>query len=215
MQGNVFTGGPPPGRFAQNLDEEPLPPTLWRAYRGEGFPLDSWQVHDDDVMQAISGAPAVDLVSAERYADFVLDFEWALPAGGNSGVLYRVHESASAAWQSGPEMQLLDDTRHPDAREPVTRCGSVYGIAPPAPFPLPPIGGFVASRIVVRGWHVEHWLGGRLVLSCDLDEGGLRARIADTKFAEFPNFAREREGHIVLQHHGAAVRFRRLRIRRL
>lgn len=187
-------------------------PERWRAFRGTDFPSNSWHVHDG-VFEAVPGAARIDLVSRERHADFVFEFEFALPAGGNSGVLYRVRESADAAWHSGPEMQLLDDARHPDGREPATRCGALYGLLAPQPVaPVEP-GRFTPGRVVVSGWQVEHWLGELCVLACDLSDPALRERIAHSKFAHFPAFAREREGHVVLQHHGDAVRFRRLRLR--
>ena len=196
------------------MHEDLSAPTSWRAYRAPAFPHLSWRA-EGGVLEAIAGAPRVDLVSRARHADFMLDFEWALPAGGNSGVLYRVRETAEHAWQSGPEMQLLDDALHPDGREPATRCGALYGLLSPQPTTPAPPGRFMPARIVVSGWHVEHWLGGVCVLSCDLSDPALRERIASSKFAHFPAFALEREGHVVLQHHGDAVRFRRLRIERM
>lgn len=196
------------------MPEELTATASWRAYGAHAFPHVSWRA-EGGVFEAVADAPRVDLVSRGRYADFVLDFEWALPAGGNSGVLYRVRESADHAWQSGPEMQLLDDARHPDGREMTTRCGALYGLLPPQPTTPAPPGRFMPARIVVSGWHVEHWLGGVCVLSCDLSDPGLREHIAHSKFADFPAYAREREGHVVLQHHGDAVRFRALRIERM
>ena len=39
--------------------------------------------------------------------------------------------------------------------------------------------------------------------------------IGESKFKEFPRFAGERGGHVVLQHHGEEVWFRNVRIREL
>ncbi|MCM5680134.1 DUF1080 domain-containing protein [Schlegelella sp. S2-27] len=185
----------------------------WHGFGAEAFPATSWCVHEG-VFEAVPEAPRVDLVSRACYGDFTFEFEWALPAGGNSGVLYRVRETAGAAWQSGPEMQLLDDARHPDGREPTTRCGALYGLLAPRPVDVIAADRFIAGRIVVSGWRVEHWLGPHCVLACDLSDPELRERIACSKFKDFPTFAQEREGHVVLQHHGDAVRFRHLRIER-
>lgn len=104
-----------------------LDATQWRAWHGEDFPEDSWY-RDAEQLCAIVGAPRIDLISRERYADFILRFEYALPVGGNSGVFYRVDEAAELAWHSGPEMQLLDDAVHPDGAEPTTRNGALYGL---------------------------------------------------------------------------------------
>lgn len=183
----------------------------WRGWHADDFPTVSWRRCDDE-LQAIAGAPRVDLVSRRRYRDFVLRFEFALPIAGNSGVLYRVEDDAEQSWYSGPEMQLLDDAGHPDGREPTTRNGALYGLLAAEPETNIEPGEFVEAALSVREGHVEHWLGGRCVLRYRLDDPGLRAGISQSKFAAFPRFARAAEGFIVLQHHGEAARFRRLSI---
>jgi hypothetical protein len=64
----------------------------------------------------------------------------------------------------------------------------------------------------MRGSRVEHWLNGVRVLACDMASAEFRARVAKSKFAEFPKFASAAEGHLVLQHHGTDVWFRNIRI---
>jgi hypothetical protein len=188
-----------------------LDATQWRAWQGDGFPDESWY-RDDEQMCAIVGAPRVDLISRERYGDFILRFEYALPVGGNSGVFYRVDEGAGLAWHSGPEMQLLDDEVHPDGNQPTTRNGALYGLLAPQQETQIEPGSFMEGALLVRGAEVEHWLDNRLVLNYRLDDPALRAMIGTSKFARLPDFAQAQTGHIVLQHHGEAVRFRRLSI---
>jgi hypothetical protein len=191
-----------------------LDATHWRAWHGAEFPDDSWY-REDEQLCAIVGAPRVDLVSRQQYGDFFLRFEYALPVGGNSGVFYRVDEDAALAWHSGPEMQLLDDAVHPDGAEPTTRNGALYGLlATQQETPTEP-GSFMEGALLVRGAEVEHWLNNRMVLGYRLDDPALRTRIGTSKFADKPLFAKAPLGHIVLQHHGEAVRFRRLSIEAL
>ncbi len=188
-----------------------LDATQWRAWHGADFPEGSWY-RDEEQLCAIVGAPRIDLISRERYANFILRFEYALPVGGNSGVFYRVDEAAELAWHSGPEMQLLDDAVHPDGAEPTTRNGALYGLrATQQETPIEP-GSFMEGALVVRDADVEHWLDNRMVLSYRLDDPDLRMQIRASKFADKPLYAQATAGHIVLQHHGEAVRFRRLSI---
>lgn len=188
-----------------------LDATQWRAWHGDDFPEGSWY-RDAEQLCAIVGAPRIDLISRERYADFILRFEYALPVGGNSGVFYRVDEAAELAWHSGPEMQLLDDAVHPDGAEPTTRNGALYGLlAAQQETPIEP-GSFMEGALLVRDADVEHWLDNRMVLSYRLDDPDLRMQIRTSKFADKPLYAQAGAGHIVLQHHGEAVRFRRLSI---
>ncbi len=183
----------------------------WRGWHGNGFPNDCWRV-DGDELHAIAGTRRVDLISLERYRDFTLRFEFALPKRGNSGVLYRVEEGAELSWHSGPEMQLLDDHGHSDGRVPNTRNGALYGLLPPETETQLLPDQFTEAALSLHSGYVEHWLRGQLVLRYRLDDPGLLESIASSKFAPYPRFAQAEEGHIVLQHHGEAARFRRLSI---
>ena len=188
-----------------------LDATQWRAWHGDEFPHDCWRVEGDE-LHAIAGTRRIDLISLERYHEFVLRLEFALPMGGNSGLICRVEEEAELSWHSGPEMQLLDDEGHPDGREPTTRNGALYGLLKPElETPIVPEL-FAEAALSVRGAEVEHWLAGRCVLRYSLDAPALRERITSSKFSSYPRFARAAKGHVVLQHHGEAARFRRLSI---
>lgn len=190
---------------------EQLDASQWRGWHGADFPHDCWRVAGDE-LHAVAGTRRVDLISRQRYRDFVLRLEVALPAAGNSGLFCRVEEAAELSWHSGPEMQLLDDQGHPDGREPRTRNGALYGLLPPdLETPIEPER-FVEAALSVRRGEVEHWLEGRCVLRYRLDDPALRERIAGSKFSGYPRFAQAAEGHVVLQHHGEAARFRRLSI---
>ncbi len=183
----------------------------WRGYRRDDFPAASWVV-EKDRLGAIAGAEPVSLISRERFGDFDLSFDWRVAVGGNSGVLYRVTEEEDEPWQTGPEMQLLDNANHPDGRVPETSCGALYGILAPRQAPPCPAGLFNVARIRMTGTRIEHWLNGVQVLSCDLADADLRERIARSKFRDCPRFARAPAGHIVLQHHGTDAAFYNLRI---
>ena len=190
---------------------EQLDASQWRGWHRADFPHDCWRVAGAE-LQAVAGTRRVDLISRQRYRDFVLRLDVALPAAGNSGLFCRVEAAAELSWHSGPEMQLLDDQGHPDGREPRTRNGALYGLLPPdLETPIEPER-FVEAALSVRGGEAEHWLNGRCVLRYHLDDPALRERIASSKFSGYPRFAQAAEGHVVLQHHGEAARFRRLSI---
>jgi hypothetical protein len=193
------------------MSEILLTRSFWRGYRQEGFPTESWNM-DQDSLHALPGQNQVSLVSRQRFADFDVSLHWRLPAGGNSGILYRVVEEAEEPWQTGPEMQLLDNSGHPDARTPETSCGALYGLIAPQNMPICPPGVFNVARILMRGSRLEHWLNGRRVLNCDIASADFRQRVSRSKFRSFPQFARYPEGHIVLQHHGTEAWFYSIRI---
>jgi hypothetical protein len=183
----------------------------WRGYRRDRFPAECWR-WEAGTFWAIPGAECTDLLTRDRFTHFVLSFEWCLPERGNSGVLYHVSEECPESWQTGPEMQLLDDEHHPDAVDARTSCGALYGLMAPEIRLKMPAGIFRPGRVVVRGFEVEHWIDGVRLLACDLESRGLRHQIESSKFAEYPLFAFAMEGHIALQHHGTAAGFRHLQI---
>ncbi len=183
----------------------------WRAWHGDDFPHDCWCVAGDELC-AVAGSRRIDLVSRQRYRDFILRFEFALPFAGNSGVFCCVDEGADLSWHSGPEMQLLDDRGHPDGREPTTRNGALYGLLRPDIETQIEPEQFIEAALSLRNGEVEHWLDGQRVLRYRLDDPALQERITQSKFKDYPGFAQSFEGHVVLQHHGEAARFRRLSI---
>ena len=186
----------------------------WRGYNRGSFPAGCWAVEDGALKTVKSEGGGCDLVTRRTYRDFELALEWKVGKGGNSGVFYRAAELPPPApiWHSAPELQILDDGAHP-AATPQTLAGSLYDLIAPVDKVLRPVGEWNEARVVVRGPHVEHWLNGRKVLEYELGSDALAALIAASKFKDMPRFAREKEGHIGLQHHGEEAWFRNIRIR--
>jgi Domain of Unknown Function (DUF1080) len=193
------------------MAERALGAADWRGFGREQFPQGSWGV-DGDVLRAIAQVERIDLISRERFADFTLLFDWRLPRAGSTAVLCRVQEEAGPAAQSGPAMQLLDDEHHPDGADALTSCGALYGLMAPWHDLRSSANAYHSARILMKGSALEYWIDDTQVIGCDLASEELRARIARSRFRDFPQFARLAEGHIVLQHRGTEAWFRRLRI---
>ena len=183
----------------------------WRGFRRPDVP-GGWRIVDGALTRV---ADAGDLITRAQFADFELTLDWRVAEGGNSGIMYRVTEDADATYQTGPEMQVLDDARHADGRSPLTSAGAVYGLYPAQPGIAHPAGEWNSVRIVARGAHVEHWLNATQVAAYELDSPEWRARVAASKFNAWPGYGRATSGHIALQDHGDRVAFRRIRIRPL
>jgi hypothetical protein len=193
------------------MAERALGAADWRGFGREQFPQGSWGV-DGDVLRAIAQGERIDLISRERFADFTLLFDWRLPRAGSTAVLCRVQEEAGPAAQSGPAMQLLDDEHHPDGADALTSCGALYGLMAPWHDLRSSANAYHSARILMKGSALEYWIDDTQVIGCDLASEELRARIARSRFRDFPQFAGLAEGHIVLQHRGTEAWFRRLRI---
>lgn len=158
---------------------------------------------------------AGNLVTRETFGDFELELEWKISPGGNSGVMFGVDEKGDKHWHSGPELQILDDSKHRDGGNPLTRSGALYALYAPAKPAAKAVGEWNAMRLKVQAGRVQSWLNGALVVDAQIGSDDWNARVAKSKFAPFKQFARVREGRIVLQDHNDPVWFRNIRIRRL
>ena len=185
----------------------------WRGYRAEQFPEQGWKVEDGALICLAAGGGG-DIVTTAKYGDFELEFDWRVSAKANSGVIYRVDEEGSATYVSGPEYQVLDDGYFTEP-SPMQSAAALYALAAAENTKPRPVGSFNRGKIVVNGWNVEHWLNGELILTCDLASEDGRARIAASKFASMPLFAKFARGHIALQDHGNEVAYRNLKLREL
>jgi hypothetical protein len=184
---------------------------MFRGFHQTGFPKDKWVV-TGDALKSVAGA-GIDLITVKKYRDFELELEWKVTEAANSGILYGVTEETSETYWSGPEYQINDDPHHDDGKTPITSAGALYDLIPPNDQKrLRPTGEWNRTRIVSRLGHVEHWLNGSKILEYEWDSPGTRELIHKSKFANHPQFMRDRAGHIALQHHGAEVWFRNIRI---
>jgi hypothetical protein len=182
----------------------------WRGYRQASAP-GGWQAVGGALVRVGDGG---DLVTTETFDDFELAFDWQIAAGGNSGVMFHVSEAFEAPHHTGPEYQLIDDDGHPNGRLAETSAGSNFALHAPARHVARAAGGWNESRLVVRGATVEHWLNGVRIVRYARWDDEWRARVAISKFNEWPSYGLERRGHLVLQNHGARVSFRNIWIRR-
>lgn len=181
----------------------------WRGFRMDSVPA-GWRVVDGALTRVGGGG---DIITTDRFANFELELEWNVVPGGNSGIMFRVTEDSDATYKSGPEMQVLDDAAHRDGQSQLTAAGANYGLdAAPAGI-VKPAGEWNAVRLVVNGPHVEHWLNGTKVVEYELWSPAWEAKVAATKFAQWPGYGRARSGHIALQDHGDWVAYRNIRIR--
>jgi hypothetical protein len=183
----------------------------WRGFRMATMPA-GWQVQDGALTRV---GEAGDIITTAQYASFELQIEWKISPKGNSGIMYRVTEADSNTYETGPEYQVLDDGGHADGQSRLTAAASDYGLYPSPAGLLHPVGEWNQARIVVRGDSVEHWLNGTLAVRYVLGSPDWTARVAKSKFRQWPAYGKAKTGYIALQDHGNWVAYRNIKIRAL
>lgn len=189
----------------------------WRGYNKNQFPRSGWSVNDGTLMNDGSGGG--DIVTDQKYSDFILELDWKISKAGNSGIFYRgIEQPGQPIYWSAPEMQVLDNERHPDANKGKNgnrKAGSLYDMIPAQPQTTKPAGEWNHVKIVVNGAHVEHWLNGSKVVEYELWTPEWYTKVRDSKFKCHPAYGDAHEGLIGLQDHGNKVWYKNIKIKEL
>lgn len=168
-------------------------------------------------------ADAGDILTAEEYENFELELDWKIGPCGNSGIIYHIKEDPAKydyVWKTGPEMQVLDNSCHPDARIQKHRAGDLYDLVECKYVTVKPAGEWNHIRLVSKNGRVEHWLNYRKVVEIQMLENGKPTAewlklIAASKFPGLPapDFGLSTRGKISLQDHGDPVWYKNIKIR--
>ncbi|MBN1395959.1 MAG: DUF1080 domain-containing protein [Pirellulales bacterium] len=153
--------------------------------------------------------PGGDVFTKNKYADFILRFEFKLPPGGNNGVAIRCPLEGTPAY-AGVEIQILDDG-HPMYKdiEPYQMHGSIYGVVPAKRGALKPVGQWNEEEIVADGSRIKVTLNGKVIVDADI--GKIEKTLDGRPHPGLHNAS----GHIGWIGHGDPVAFRNVRIKEL
>jgi len=173
----------------------------------------------DGILVCADPKNAGDLCTKEKFDWFELDLEYNITPAGNSGIMYHVTEEGRAPWATGPEVQLEDNKEAHDPQ----RCGWLYAIYQPADDPktgqpldaTKPAGEWNRIRLVISSEKCEHYVNGVKYFEYVLWSDDFKERVAKTKFAKMPLFAKSNTGYIALQGDHGQISFRNIRIRSL
>ena len=180
----------------------------WRNFKQDAV-SPGWKVEDGALVRAGKGAG--DIMTAEQFGAFDLVLEYRIAPGGNSGLMFHVTEEGGTPWQTGPEVQILDNVA---GRDP-NKAGWLYQLYVPAIDATKPAGEWNEIRLLVTPEKGETWMNGKKYYDFVKGSDDWNARVAKSKFVAMPLFGKATKGHICLQDHGDTVAFRNIRIRPL
>lgn len=193
----------------------------WRSAYNTEFPATGWVIDNNTLTLDKTTIPegtrgGGDIITKEKYTNFVLSIDFLMTRGANGGIKYFINPENRGGATIGCEYQILDDNVHPDAKAGVKgnrTLGSVYDLIPaPADKPFRP-GFFNNAKIVVNGNHVEHWLNNVKIIEYERNTDTWNALVNCSKFTNFPNFGNFESGHILIQDHGDKVSYKNIKIK--
>ena len=189
----------------------------WKKWKGG--PITGWEVEDGAMV--LMEKKGGDLLTEKEYGDFELELEWKISERGNSGIMFHVKEGADycCPYVTGPEIQVLDDKRHPDSFAGKTgnhKAGALYDLIPPNDTTVvKPAGEWNKARVIVKDGKGESWLNGKKLVDFPTKGPEWERMVANSKFSKWKDFGTFDKGSIALQDHGDKVWYRNIRVREL
>ncbi|WP_214073120.1 DUF1080 domain-containing protein [Mucilaginibacter sp. dw_454] len=158
-----------------------------------------------------------DLLTDGVYENYELQLQWKISPGGNSGIIFDVQEAPqySATYQTGAEMQVLDNVGADDNKKQNHLAGCLYDMIGDATVshPVTP-GEWNQVRLIQNKGHLTFYLNGTKTVDVQIGSPEWTAAIAQSKFKDkyFADFLKIQKGHIAIQKHPGASGWKNMKI---
>ncbi|MBN1352218.1 DUF1080 domain-containing protein [candidate division KSB1 bacterium] len=146
------------------------------------------------------------LRSEKEYGNFILDLEYKVDPGANSGIFIRCAEEGDPPY-TGFEIQVLDSYGQEAG---LHTAGSIYDVIAPSKEMSKPAGEWNQVTITCNGSLVDVAMNGEKIITSDFSKLTDPIGKFSTPYAELPL-----KGYIGFQDHGNPVYYRNIRIKEL
>ncbi|MCL6102199.1 MAG: DUF1080 domain-containing protein [Bacteroidetes bacterium] len=202
----------------------------WVSNKDGLTPQKGWTIQDNELIVDLgTNKGGGDLVTQKEFKNFILDVDFKLTPGANSGIKYFIQPNKNGKGYSNVscEFQVLDDERHPDAKlgkNGNRTLASLYDLIPANSQKFDPaqavkrsnaIGQWNRARIEVRGEKVTHYLNGIKIVEYTRGTPEWRALVATSKFKGVKGFGEYATGHLLLQEHGNEVHYKNIKLQEI
>lgn len=192
----------------------------WHTYGkttiGKAWKADTGAIHYDPKLKS-GNADGGDIVTDKEYSNFDLKLEWKISNNGNSGIIFYVNEDPKykESWNTGAEMQVLDNDGHPDGKIKKHRAGDLYDLISSSSEPVKAVGEWNQVEIKSDNGKLDLYLNGVNIVSTTLWNADWETLVKGSKFKSMPGFMKFKSGRIALQDHGNEVWYRNVKIKEL
>lgn len=179
-------------------------------------PYGDWKVENSQLILPVKNGRdnRTNIWLQKDYGDFVLELDFKVDDGTNSGVFFRTANMEDPV-QTGIEVQIRDDY----ANKPIDKnfCGSIYDIKEVSDNRVKKPGEWNHLKISCKGSKIKVFLNKGKVIDIDLDEWDEAGENPDGTENKFKTAYKEmaRDGKIGFQDHGGKVWYRKIRIKEL
>ena len=210
-----FTAATFVASFALAADDDGFVP----LFNGENFdgwfvspeaPPSPWKVQKGGVLARQSSSSYV--WTKETFDDFILELEFKVSPGCNSGVFFRTDPENPV--QGGFEIQIFDSFEKELDKH---QLGALYDAKAAEVNAAKPAGEWNTFKLDVQGSKVVIHINGQKVQDLDIDDWDTAGKNPDGTDNKFKTALKDlpRTGHIGLQDHGHNVFYRNIRVKRL
>ena len=155
------------------------------------------------------------LWTKDTYGDFILDLEFKVIEGTNSGIFFRTSDLKDPVY-TGIEVQVCNSYGRTSVNKTGT-AGAIYDCLEPTKNAINKPGEWNRCVLTCKGSRVTVVLNDEQVIDMDLDRWTTAHRNPDETENKFGRALKDfaRIGHIGLQDHGRPVWYRNVRVKRL